>query len=126
MERTTTPLSQIRKYLAALPAKSRRELRKLRQTIRSTVPSADEAFAYGIPAFKLGGRPLIYYAAWKNHTSLYPMTARIKRAHVAEMKRYKTLKGTIQFPLSDPLPVAFIKRLVKTRVAEVRASLKAR
>jgi uncharacterized protein YdhG (YjbR/CyaY superfamily) len=112
-------LAAVRTYIESLPAGARRELKKMRAAIRSVAPGAVEVMAYRIPAFTLHGRALVYYAAWKNHTSLYPITPRITRAHAAAVKGYETGKGTIRFPLDKPLPVALVKRLVKTRMAEV-------
>jgi uncharacterized protein YdhG (YjbR/CyaY superfamily) len=113
--------AQTQRYLARLRPDARRHVKKLRDVIRTTAPRAVPVVSYGILAFRLDGRILVYYAGWREHVSVYPITDRIRHAHAAALKEYKTSKGTVQFPLDKPLPVGLVRQLVKARIAEVRA-----
>ena len=122
MPRQATPAAaEVRAYLAALPPAVRQRLQQIRAIVRATAPAAVEHFSYRMPGFRLEGKTLVWYAAFKNHTSLFPITPALLRAHRIDVAGYVTSKGTIQFPLDAPLPAALIKRLVKARAVEVRA-----
>ena len=107
-------------YLAEVPLEARATLEKLRKTIKAVVPRAVEVISYQIPTFKLDGRMLVSYAAFKDHCSFFPGAAPIK-AHEDELKSYQTSKGTIRFPTSKPLPATLVRKLVKTRIKENEA-----
>jgi uncharacterized protein YdhG (YjbR/CyaY superfamily) len=118
------PAVLARGYMARLPAHARRELKKLRSIIRAAAPGSAESLSYGIPAFTLGGRGFIWYAAWTEHLSLYPVNAAMRRGNAAALRRFKLSKGTIRFPLTAPLPVGLVRQLVKARVAELSKAAK--
>jgi uncharacterized protein YdhG (YjbR/CyaY superfamily) len=119
--RAEEPSLQVRNYLAALPADTRRHLQKLRAAICAAAPGAVESWGYGMPAFRLQGKPFVWYAAWKHHSSLYPLSQATARALATELEGYETTgKGTIRFRLDTPLPTALVGRLVKARIAELR------
>ena len=106
-------------YLAGVPEPARRTLNKVRAAIRSAMPAgATEAISYRMPVFKYKGRPLLWFAAFSNHCSLFPMNPSVIEEFKDELKGYRTSKGTIQFPLDKPLSAALLKKMVKVRIAQ--------
>ena len=111
----------VTEYLRAVPAKPRAALQQLRKTIKAAAPGAEEVISYGMPAFKHQGRMLVYYAAFKDHCSLYPASMAVIAAHKDELKGYERSKGTIRFAADKPLPATLVKKLVKARIRENEA-----
>ena len=114
-------ITSVEGYLAGLPAKQRAALDKLRTTIQAAAPDATEGISYSMPAFLLGGKGLVCYAAFKDHYSLFPMSSAVVEQHAAELGERVTGKGTIQFRYDERLPVGLVKKIVKTRVTELKA-----
>jgi uncharacterized protein YdhG (YjbR/CyaY superfamily) len=110
----------IDEYLAGVSADQRIVLEKLRKTIRAIAPKAEECISYGIPAFRLNRRPLVFFGAWANHCSFYPGSSRTLKNFQSDLKRFQVTKGTIRFSADNPLPLALVKKLVKARIAENR------
>ena len=92
-----------------------------RATVRAAVPEAREAFSYGMPGFTLGGRPLVWVAAWKRHYSLYPVSAAQVAALAPPGAAYEVAKGTVRFRADAPLPYDLVARLARARVGELAA-----
>ena len=111
-------------YLAELPPDKRATLQKIRKAISAAAPRAEESFSYGLPAFRLDGRPLVCFGASTNHCSFYPMSPAVIRAHATDLKDYETSKGTIRFTTKKPLSAALVRKLVKARVAELEHARK--
>lgn len=106
-------------YIASQPEAVRGTLERVRSAIRKAVPEAEEIISYSIPAYRLRVSPVLFFAGWKNHYSLYPATDRVVAAFKAELAKYDVNKGTIRFPLSEPVPVKLIERIAKVRAEEV-------
>lgn len=102
-------------YLSRVPKPQREALEKLRDTIKSIAPDAIEVISYEIPTFKLDGRMLVSYAAFKKHCSFFPGAGPIEM-HAKDLKSFQTSKGTIQFTPEHPLSTTLVKKLVKTRI----------
>ncbi len=107
----------IDEYIAGFPKDIQSKLQALRTTIRQAAPEAEEALSYQMPTFKLAGKNLVHFAAFKNHIGFYPAPSGIE-AFKKELSVYKTSKGAVQFPLDQPLPLKLITRIVKFRVKE--------
>src|SRR5262245_24781475 len=112
--------ARVRDYFAALPPVPRKALRQLREAVMAAAPGGVEGISYGIPVLRLDGKPLVWYAAWASHVSLYPMSDRIRRAHAAAIKAYGTSKGTIRFPFENLPRASLLKKIVRARIAEFR------
>ena len=112
-------VKSVEEYLAAVPEPAREKLEIMRAAIRSVGPAdAVETISYGMPAFR-NKRVLVWFAAFANHCSLFPGGS-VLEAFKDELADFKTSKGTIQFPIDKPLPIALIKRIVKARVAQMK------
>jgi len=108
----------VEEYLAAVPEPARSTLDKVRSVIRATVPpETTETISYRIPTFTYKG-PLVGFAAFSTHCSLFPMSGSIVEAFKNELRGFDTSKGAIRFPVDKPLPAALVKKLVKARIAE--------
>jgi len=116
-------LSSIDEYINEFPTDMQKTLQGIRNTIHSEAPHAEEAISYGMPTFKLNGINMIHFAAFKNHIGIYPTSSNLE-AHIPEVAKYRTGKGTLQFPLGTKIPMDMIRKITQIRVKEIHSGTK--
>ena len=121
-----TGFKSVDEYVASQPDAAQGVLERVRSAIRKAVPGAEEMISYNIPTYKLHGRPVLYFAGWRQHYPLYPSTDHVVAAFKYDLAPYEVNKGTIRFPLSEPVPVKLIAAVAKFRAKEVAAREKAK
>ncbi len=114
-------VTTVSEYIRAQPKALQPVLRQVRETIRKAVPKAEEVISYQMPAYKLPGGTVIFFAGWKEHFAIYPATQPLVEAFKKELAPYALSKGTIRFPLDQKVPVGLISRLAKFRARETNA-----
>jgi uncharacterized protein YdhG (YjbR/CyaY superfamily) len=116
MDASNKQLKTIDEYISMFPDDVQKILKQVRQTIREAAPQAQETINYQMPTFTLNGN-LVHFAAFKNHIGFYPTPTGIE-AFKDELSVYKGAKGSVQFPLDQPMPLSIIRRIVEYRVKE--------
>ena len=124
MATSKSQFKTIDEYIAKFPKNVRDVLEELRRVIRESAPEAEEAISYGMPAFKLNGKSLVFFAAWKNHVGFYPGGSSAIEAFKEELSPFKQAKGTVQFQLDEPIPLDLVKKIVKFRVKQTESKKK--
>jgi uncharacterized protein YdhG (YjbR/CyaY superfamily) len=114
------PAESIEQFLDGVPPDKRRALQHLRDEIRRLVPEATESISYGVPAFKLGGRPLVSFGAARDHCTFYVQSPAVIEAFAQDLAGFRLSKGSVQFSPERPIPADLVRRLVEARIAEVR------
>lgn len=110
-------MNEIETYFLQFPKDVQEILRNIRQLVKDNAPEAEELFAYGMPAYKTNKKPLVYFAAFKSHIGFYA-TPSGHSEFQDELSNFKQGKGSVQFPLDQPIPYKLIERIVKFRVTE--------
>ena len=105
-------------FISSYPKNVQVILRILRTTIKNSAPKSEEAISYGIPTFRINGKNLVHFSAYKHHIGFYPTSSGIE-AFQRELVTYKSSKGAVQFPIDKPLPLGLIEKIVKFRVKEL-------
>lgn len=114
------PIKTIDQFISAYPPEVQTILQKIRVLIQKSVPEAEEAMSYGIPTFKLNGKNLVHFSAFKEHIGFYPTPTGIEKFK-KELSAYDGAKGSVKFPLNKPIPYGLITKIVQFRVKEVAA-----
>src|SRR3954464_2724226 len=114
--------NSVDEYIAAQPAAVRPKLEEVRAAIRRAVPEAVEGIGYRMPGYKLNGKPMLYFAGFKEHYSLFAASGTFFAALAQHLKGYELRKGTVHFPLTKPVPVKLISRIAKLRAAGIAAA----
>ena len=114
-------------YIAKQPEDAQLVLQRVRRIIRKVLPDAEETISYQIPTYKLDGQYVVYFAGWKEHWSLYPVTEAVRMKLSSELASYALSKGTVRFPLAEPVPAKLVERIVRelAKAAEGRSRTKA-
>ena len=110
---------QVDQHLGKIPEPHRSTLSKLRSVIRELLPEAEEVISYGFPGYKLDGKIICGFDAFKNHCSYFPHSSLVIPELEAELAGYKTSKGAVQFPVDKPLPKSLVKKLISTRIRQL-------
>ena len=119
VKKPTKRAASVREYIASKPKESRAKLEAVRQAIRKAIPGVEEGLSYQIPAYSLNGSAVLYFAGWKSHFSIYPASDAMVAALGKALEPYERSKGTIKFPLSEPVPVRLIERIAKFRAGQL-------
>jgi uncharacterized protein YdhG (YjbR/CyaY superfamily) len=109
-------------FLESVKPDQRDVLQKLRKQIKAAAPDAEEAFSYGLPAFRVNDRPLVAYGATAKHCAFFPMNPEVQAAHSAKLNAFDTSKGTIRFQPEKPIPAAVVRSIVKARLKELKGA----
>lgn len=111
------PYKNVDEYIANFPSAVQDRLKEIRKAIKDEAPGMEEKISYGIPTATLNGKYFIYFAGYKKHVSIYPVTQAVENT-IKGIDKYRTGKGTLQFPLDKPLPMTLIRKIIKVRVKE--------
>lgn len=112
----------VEQYVALFPPEVQQVLASLRAVVQEAAPEATQTISYDIIAFKVGGKPVVYFGAWKKHIGFYPITGAVREAFAQELSAFKQGRGTVQFPLSKPMPLDLVRRLTASLYGEVQQS----